>query len=118
VIVESRQKLIEIQVRTPLQHLWAEVSEKISDVVDPAIKYGVGDKDILLILALMSERIMQQETIETELAEQIETQINQENKWPENIDKLAYEAHEMSQNIVQVLNAIGKVISRLKGRKR
>src|SRR5437763_11759165 len=32
VIVEISGKLIEIQVRTALQHLWAEVSEKLADV--------------------------------------------------------------------------------------
>lgn len=34
---------IEIQVRTALQHAWAEYSEKIADVVDPEVKYGRGD---------------------------------------------------------------------------
>ena len=29
-----------------LQHLWAEFSEKLSDVIDPSIKYGGGDDDI------------------------------------------------------------------------
>lgn len=33
---------IEIQVRSALQHMWAELSEKISDVIDPALKYGHG----------------------------------------------------------------------------
>lgn len=42
VIVEISEKLIEIQVRSFLQHLWAEFSEKLSDVADPAIKYGGG----------------------------------------------------------------------------
>jgi hypothetical protein len=35
-------KPVEIQVRTVLQHLWAELSEKSSDVLDPTIKYGGG----------------------------------------------------------------------------
>src|SRR5256885_3801831 len=38
VIIKHQGKLIEIQVRTALQHLWAELSEKFSDVSDPAIK--------------------------------------------------------------------------------
>lgn len=117
VIVESRGKPIEIQVRTSLQHLWAEVSEKISDVVDPAIKYGEGDKDILLILGLMSDRIMEQERIESLLVHEIQRQLDRQHKWPENIDRLAFEVHEMSQSIIQVLHAIGEVIPRLKGRK-
>ncbi len=41
-IIEISGKPIEIQVRTSLQHLWAEVSEKYSDVIDPTIKYGGG----------------------------------------------------------------------------
>ena len=93
------------------------MSEKISDVVDPAIKYGVGDKDTLLILALMSERIMEQERIESLLIHEIQTQVDRQHKWPENVDQLAFEAHEMSQSIIQVLNAIGAIIPRLKGRK-
>lgn len=35
-------KPIEIQLRSTLQHLWAEVSEKSADVLDPALKYGGG----------------------------------------------------------------------------
>ncbi len=42
IIAEISGKPIEIQVRTSLQHLWAEVSEKSSDVLDPTIKYGGG----------------------------------------------------------------------------
>jgi len=43
-IAKGDSKPIEIQVRTRLQHSWAEFSEKVSDVVDPAIKYGAGHK--------------------------------------------------------------------------
>jgi putative GTP pyrophosphokinase len=35
---------VEIQIRTALQHLWAEVSEKLADVIDPGLKYGTGPK--------------------------------------------------------------------------
>jgi hypothetical protein len=42
IIAEISGKAIEIQVRTSLQHLWAEVSEKSSDVLDPTIKHGGG----------------------------------------------------------------------------
>jgi len=40
VVVKTPAKLVEIQVRTALQQAWAELSEKLSDVIDPAIKYG------------------------------------------------------------------------------
>ena len=42
IIAEIYGKPIEIQVRSYLQHLWAEVSEKSSDVLDSTIKYGGG----------------------------------------------------------------------------
>lgn len=42
VIAEVSGKPVEIQVRSSLQHLWAELSEKSSDVIDPTIKYGGG----------------------------------------------------------------------------
>jgi ppGpp synthetase/RelA/SpoT-type nucleotidyltranferase len=39
-------KPIEIQVRTKLQHLWAEVSEELADLIDPGLKYGRGPENI------------------------------------------------------------------------
>ena len=44
-------KLIELQVRTVLQHLWAQVSEKLSDMVHPDVKYGGGPAAIAHELA-------------------------------------------------------------------
>lgn len=88
------------------------MSEKLSDVVDPSMKYGVGDKDILLILARLSDRIMQQETIESELAQHIEIQVD-----PQQWFKLAFDTYDMKEDITQVLNAIDEDIPRLKGRK-
>jgi putative GTP pyrophosphokinase len=41
-IVRSRDKLVEIQVRTLIQDLWAQLTEKLHDKVDPEIKYGGG----------------------------------------------------------------------------
>jgi ppGpp synthetase/RelA/SpoT-type nucleotidyltranferase len=46
VIIPTAERLVEIQVRTREQHLWAELSEKLADVVDPAIKYGGGPEEI------------------------------------------------------------------------
>jgi len=41
---------IEVQIRTSLQHLWAELSEKVSDVIDPKLKYGGGPRMVTTIL--------------------------------------------------------------------
>jgi putative GTP pyrophosphokinase len=46
VIVNHDGRLIEIQVRTRLQQVWAELSEKYSDIIDPSIKYGGGDSEL------------------------------------------------------------------------
>lgn len=55
---------VEIQVRTELQHLWAELSEKSSDIVDPAIKYGGGPKEWRDLLARRSEAVAAYENFE------------------------------------------------------
>jgi len=50
VIVDIDDKSIEILVRTMLQHLWAELSEKLSDFVDPMVEYGGGSEVVRDIL--------------------------------------------------------------------
>jgi ppGpp synthetase/RelA/SpoT-type nucleotidyltranferase len=72
IVVGSQGKLIEIQVRTSLQHLWAELSEKYSDVVDPGIKYGKGDETFLVILTGISNNIAGIESIEQDLKATLE----------------------------------------------
>lgn len=69
VIVNTYGKLIEVQVRTELQHLWAELSEKFSDIIDPAIKYGGGDEAFQRLLKVTSTAVVELESLETELAD-------------------------------------------------
>lgn len=64
VIVNSQGRLIEIQVRTALQHLWAELSEKFSDVVGPEIKYGGGREAIQTLLADTSQLVADHESLQ------------------------------------------------------
>jgi predicted nuclease with TOPRIM domain len=54
-------------VRTALQHAWAELSEKLSDLVDPAIKYGGGDPKNQELLTEYSDLVAEQESVESEL---------------------------------------------------
>jgi ppGpp synthetase/RelA/SpoT-type nucleotidyltranferase len=77
IMIDYAGRLIKIQVRTALQHLWAEMSEKISDVIDPAIKYGRGGNVILSFLASASDEIMLVELAEDEL-HQIQAKVDQE----------------------------------------
>ena len=67
-IVQGSGKAVEIQVRTSLQHLWAELSEKLSDVFDPAIKYGGGTDEVKHMLGVASEAVAGLEEVEIEIA--------------------------------------------------
>ncbi|MDP9291705.1 MAG: RelA/SpoT domain-containing protein [Verrucomicrobiota bacterium] len=97
VIVDSGGKLIEIQVRTKLQHAWAELSEKLSDVIDSAVKYGGGNEEVVSLLASMSET-----TMNVEIA--IKTK---------DIDRMTIELQRWSG----LLERLQDVIRRVKGRK-
>lgn len=67
VIVSCLDKVVEIQVRTSLQHLWAELSERISDVLGPAIKYGGGDESVREVLTGFSSSIITIESTQARL---------------------------------------------------
>ena len=79
VIVSHLGRLIEVQVRSSLQHLWAELSEKYSDVEGAEIKYGGGDKTIQEYLTRTSLLVAKQELIETEFADTIARLSSQDN---------------------------------------
>jgi putative GTP pyrophosphokinase len=64
VIATARNRLIEIQIRTGLQHLWAQLSERLADAVDPAIKYGGGEPAWQVPSKAYSESIARLEDIE------------------------------------------------------
>ena len=74
VVVICDGKLIEIQVRTALQQVWAELSEKYSDVIDPSIKYGGGDEGVQMLLQDSSNLIADEELNEKNLIYLIEEQ--------------------------------------------
>jgi len=44
-----------------LQHQWAELSEKLSDLLDPSIKYGGGDQFVKALLAKTSAIVSEAE---------------------------------------------------------
>jgi len=66
-IVRVMDQPIEVQIRTTLQHVWAEVSEKLADVVDHSIKYGGGPLAVRELLDRASEQIRQMEEAESVL---------------------------------------------------
>ena len=62
------RRRVEIQIRTSLQHLWAEISEKLSDIADPNIKYGGGPVALRAALTNASEGIAALELLEATIA--------------------------------------------------
>ena len=66
VVVTASGKLVEVQIRTSLQHLWAELSEGLSDVFDKAIKYGGGDEGMQSVLERVSSHVATAESYERE----------------------------------------------------
>lgn len=97
VIVQISGRLVEVQVRSSLQHLWAELSEKLSDVVDPAIKYGGGAEWIRAMLTSGSQAIESLEGWETELAGMPEQE--------------APERQHVTQSLADSKAALGKLLS-------
>ncbi len=62
VVVTLRSRSVEIQVRTRLQHLWAELSEKLADQLGNEVKYGGGPPAIKQLLEQSSALVAGAET--------------------------------------------------------
>lgn len=116
VIVNCLAKTIEIQVRTALQHLWAELSEKFSDVVDPAIKYGGGDENIQKVLIQSSYLVANQELIEIKSAD-IAAQLSSQDGITE--DEILFDIQKteekMRKAVIKHLRTIIEEVEKLKG---
>jgi putative GTP pyrophosphokinase len=61
VIARSKNKLIEIQIRTYFQHLWAQFSEMLSDREGHGLKYGAGDSRVADFMSDLSVRLSERE---------------------------------------------------------
>lgn len=113
VIVNSRGKSIEIQVRTALQHIWAEFSEKLSDVLDPAIKYGGGDELYQQSLMVFSSAVTEVEALEIRLANRrlsSQIKVTDEKKEIAKAQEILFSSrqalHEASSKVIKVLEEI------------
>ncbi len=54
IVVRAQGRPVEVQVRTELEDLWANVSEALAERLDPEIKYGGGPTGIRQLLGGMS----------------------------------------------------------------
>ncbi len=77
IIVDVEGQCVEIQARSMLQHLWAEFSEKLSDVIDPSIKYGGGEENsISELLQKQAVSIANIEDLDLDIADLENNQMN------------------------------------------
>ncbi|MDQ4124421.1 MAG: RelA/SpoT domain-containing protein [Actinomycetota bacterium] len=72
VVVRVLERRVEVQVRTPLQHLWAEVMERIADRFGRGIRYGVlpldaTRRDVVQDVLGLSADIAEHEKLRTEV---------------------------------------------------
>jgi putative GTP pyrophosphokinase len=118
VIVQTQEKLVEIQVRTELQHLWAELSEKYSDNFGYAIKYGGGDEKIQVFLTEMSSIISDEEYLEPKLIKWVELKKSASNENNENlvalIDNLEETVFSRRQQLLNILRDRVKNLENIK----
>jgi ppGpp synthetase/RelA/SpoT-type nucleotidyltranferase len=118
VIVSCLDKMIEIQVRTSLQHLWAELSEKLSDIVDPAIKYGAGDESMRSLLEDASTMVVNIESLETALAK-AKTKISLVGNARDAFKQLIVETEEkksaLRQRAFKILREVIEIVKRMAG---
>ena len=111
-VIITREGLnVEIQIRSSLQHLWAELSERLADVIDSSIKYGGGEPQIQRYLSLTSEHIAKLEKSEKELSASEETFLRQ-----------GLESQSFQEIVARDKNILAEIfrdlISRLHGPKR
>ena len=92
-VVKSEGKLVEIQIRTVPQHLWAEISEKLADKFDPALKYGNGPELLQTQLDELSRVVENQESLDASFAEARKL-LATEKRLPEELRKSATEVAE------------------------
>jgi putative GTP pyrophosphokinase len=60
-VVKQDGRRVEIQLRTVLQHLWAQLCEHLSDQVGIGLKYGQGPQPLLAWLCDLSDAVRQVE---------------------------------------------------------
>ncbi|MDE2485018.1 MAG: RelA/SpoT domain-containing protein [candidate division NC10 bacterium] len=99
VIVKTCGRLVEIQVRTLLQHLWAEFSEKLSDVVDPMIKYGGGDDETRRLLGVASEYLTR-----IEGSEQMIARLQEQQASDQHLQALREQTVRRKEELAQILS--------------
>ncbi|MDQ3745163.1 MAG: hypothetical protein M3444_12340 [Acidobacteriota bacterium] len=118
VVVNQGGRLIEIQVRTSLQHIWAELSEKLSDIIDPSIKYGGGGEEVQQILQDDSNLISLEEQLERRLINLVKVSMSDTrvtDEWKLELNELREEQTGLKLRISEKIRGFLDRVSKLKG---
>lgn len=75
-----------------MQHVWAEASEKLSDTIDPGLKYGEGPEAYRVMLMHASRGV--------EVVELLESALTKSNERSEESQQLLLEAREELRGIM------------------
>jgi putative GTP pyrophosphokinase len=108
VIVKSKGVNVEVQVRSALQHLWAELSEKFSDLFDPALKYGGGPTQLHNELMKASNIVVQCEELKKKIA-----QLQNLMETNEEVESLQKEMLEYEKDLIDAFTVSISNLSRI-----
>jgi ppGpp synthetase/RelA/SpoT-type nucleotidyltranferase len=97
-IARLRGSFVEIQVRSSLQHLWAELSEMWADEIDPSIKYGGGPETNRQLLAQLSRTIAKVEILDVQLPG-IRAQLSQMRPLVRSLGELDSKVEQIQQHL-------------------
>lgn len=102
VMAHIADKVIEIQVRTIFQDLWAQLSERTADKFDISVKYGKGLPDVIEPLLDMSKKIQAIEKYE----QLVDTTLQARKKLLQMQQAYKVESISVLQGIVDVIDAV------------
>jgi ppGpp synthetase/RelA/SpoT-type nucleotidyltranferase len=102
VVVAFSGKTVEIQVRTTFQHIWAEISEKYSDVYGSDIKYGGGAQEIRRILERLSRAVAKNEDLEARCEGLVKA--SGQFRESEKIKEMQEAMRELRKDMAEILN--------------
>lgn len=102
VITKISDKPIEIQVRSSLQHLWAVLSEKFSDAIDPAIKYGGGPAKVRIALDAVTKGVADLEAFKKNIIRIQEKDVD--GSFKPKLEELRKDAVLMENQITDICN--------------
>jgi len=106
---------MEIQVRSPLQHLWAEFSEKLSDIIDPNIKYGGGEEQIRQMLTKLSDLMAVIEATEIIMASLPKQDLSEQQAMV--LQGVKTRIVQDTESKINYLNLLNEMVSRLENQK-